>query len=151
MELELASWHWLVLGIALVVFEIFIPSFTVFWFGLGAIVVGIVLWLLPDISVAVQLAIWTVASCGFALFWFKALKPRMVDKTTAGLARESAIGEAGQVIKVPVADGRGVVRFTTPVLGSDEWEFICEQTVALGDRVFIKEFSGNTLIVVKLD
>jgi membrane protein implicated in regulation of membrane protease activity len=151
MELELAYWHWLVLGIALVVFEIFIPSFTVFWFGLGAIVVGIVLWLLPDISAAVQLAIWIVASCGFAIFWFKALKPRMIDKTTAGLARESAIGEAGQVIKVPVADGRGVVRFTTPVLGSDEWEFICEQTVALGDRLFIKDFSGNTLIVVKLD
>lgn len=151
MELEFAYWHWLVLGIALVVFEIFLPSFTVFWFGLGAIIVGIALWLLPDMAVAVQLAIWIVASCGFAFFWFKVLKPKMIDKTTAGIARESAIGEAGQVIKVPVADGRGTVRFTTPVLGSDEWEFICEQGVAVGDRVFIKEFSGNTLIVVKLD
>lgn len=151
MELEFAYWHWLVLGIALVVFEIFLPSFTVFWFGLGAIIVGIALWLLPDMAVAVQLAIWIVASCGFAFFWFKVLKPKMIDKTTAGIARESAIGEAGQVIKVPIADGRGTVRFTTPVLGSDEWEFICEQGVAVGDRVFIKEFSGNTLIVVKLD
>jgi membrane protein implicated in regulation of membrane protease activity len=151
MAWELAYWHWLVLGIALVIFEIFLPSFTVLWFGLGAIIVGIALWLIPDLTVAVQLAIWIVASCGFAFFWFKALKPKMIDKTTAGIARESAIGEAGQVIKIPVADGRGTVRFTTPVLGSDEWEFICEQPVAVGDRVFIKEFSGNTLIVVKLD
>lgn len=151
MELELAYWHWLVLGIALVIFEIFLPSFTIFWFGLGAIIVGIVLWLFPDMALVVQLLIWLVASCGFALFWFKALKPKMIDKTSAGIARESVIGEAGQVIKAPMAERRGMVRFTTPVLGSDEWEFICEQDASVGDRVFIKEFSGNTLIVVKLD
>ncbi len=151
MELEFAYWHWLVLGIALVIVEIFLPSFTIFWFGLGAIVVGIVLWLFPDMALAVQLLIWLAASCGFALFWFKYLKPKMVDKTSAGIARDSAIGEAGRVIKAPVAERRGTVRFTTPVLGSDEWEFICEQDVSVGDRVFIKEFSGNTLIVVKLD
>lgn len=151
MELDIAYWHWLVLGIALIIFEIFLPSFTVLWFGLGAVIVGIILWLFPDMVMPMQLGIWIIASCGFALFWFKALKPKMIDKTTAGIAREAAIGEAGQVIKAPVAEGRGMVRFTTPVLGSDEWEFICEQTVAVGDRVFIKEFSGNTLIVVKLD
>ncbi len=43
------------------------------------------------------------------------------------------------------------MRFTTPLLGADEWEFICDQTLSLGDRVFVKEFSGNTLVVVKLD
>jgi inner membrane protein len=42
------------------------------------------------------------------------------------------------------------VRFSTPVLGDDEWEFICEQSVDVGDRVHIKDFSGNSLIVVKL-
>lgn len=151
MEFELAYWHWLVLGIGLVIVEIFLPSFTIFWFGLGAMVVGVALWLFPSMDLAIQLSIWIVASCGFALFWFKALKPKMIDKTTTGIARESAIGEAGQVIKAPVSEGHGMVRFTTAVLGSDEWEFICEQPVSVGDRVFIKEFSGNTLIVVKLD
>lgn len=151
MEFEFAYWHWLVLGIGLVIIEIFLPSFTIFWFGLGAMVVGVALWLFSELSLAVQLLIWIIASCAFALFWFKALKPRMIDRTTAGIARDSVIGEAGQVIKIPVADGRGMVRFTTPVLGSDEWEFICEQEVSVGERVFIKEFSGNTLIVVKLD
>ncbi|MEH6617328.1 MAG: NfeD family protein [Porticoccus sp.] len=151
MELEFAYWHWLVLGIGLVIVEIFLPSFTIFWFGLGAIVVGIALWLFPAMDLAIQLSIWIIASCAFALFWFKALKPKMIDKTSAGIARESAIGEAGQVIKAPLIERRGIVRFTTPVLGSDEWEFICEHDVSVGDRVFIKDFSGNTLIVVKLD
>lgn len=151
MEFELATWHWLVLGILLVIMEIFIPSFTVLWFGLGALVVGVALWPLPELPLAAQLLIWIVASCLFAILWFKYFKPRMIDKTTAGIAREAAVGESGQVIKVPAGDRRGVVRFAIPVLSADEWEFICEQDVAVGDRVFIKEFSGNTLIVVKLD
>lgn len=151
MEFDLVYWHWLVLGIALVVVEVFIPSFTAFWFGLGALVVGVLLWLFPELTLNVQLVVWIVASCGFTLLWFKYFKPKMIDKTTAGIAREAAIGESGKVIRAPIAGGRGQVRFTTPVLGSDEWEYICEQETEVGDRVFIKEFSGNTLVVVKLD
>lgn len=147
---ELLYWHWLLLGIGLVIAEIFLTSFTVLWFGLGAIVVGVLLWVIPGLPVAMQLFLWILLSCGFAIYWFKYFKPQMVDKTKAGIAREAAIGESGQVIKVPVEGGRGTIRFTTPILGDDEWEFICEQPVELGDRVFIKEFSGNTLIVVKL-
>jgi len=41
------------------------------------------------------------------------------------------------------------VRFTMPVLGEDEWDFICVEEVVEGDKVFIKDFSGNTLIVSK--
>ena len=29
-------WHWIVLGIILVLMELVVPSFTIFWFGLGA-------------------------------------------------------------------------------------------------------------------
>ena len=75
---------------------------------------------------------------------------QMVDKTMAGIAREAAIGESGKVVKVPTEGSRGIVRFTTPLLGDDEWDFISEGDVELGDRVHIKDISGNTLIVVKL-
>jgi hypothetical protein len=51
------------------------------------------------------------------------------------------------VIKAPAEGRRGVVRFTTPLLGSDEWPFICQETVVPGNRVFVKDISGNTLIV----
>ena len=149
--MEIVYWHWLVLGILLVILEIVVPSFTILWFGLGAMVVGVLLWLVPQLPIVGQLLVWILASGGFALYWFKYLKPRMVDKTLAGLSREAAIGESGRVIKLPVEHGRGIVRFTTPLLGADEWEFICDQTLSLGDRVFVKEFSGNNLVVVKLD
>ena len=137
------------LGMLLVVGEIFIPSFTIFWFGLGAIVVGLLMTLVT-LSFTAQILIWTVSSVAFTALWFKYLKPKMTDRTSAGISRDAAIGEAGQVIKAPTEHSRGQVRFTTPVLGDDEWDFISDDDVRIGDRVFIKEISGNTLIVVKL-
>mgnify|MGYP001820915439 FL=1 len=147
MDFQMLYWHWLVIGMLLIIGEIFVTSFTMFWFGLGGLVVALVLGLAPELSLTWQLLIWAVSSAVFTLLWFKLVRPRMKDRTTAGIARESAIGESGQVIKAPVEGHRGVVRFTTPLLGSDEWSFICEAPVVAGDRVFVKDISGNTLVV----
>ena len=73
----------------------------------------------------------------------------MADRTKAGISREAIVGKDGQVIKAPCQDQRGMLRFTTPVLGSEEWPFICEQAVAVGERVVVTDISGNTLIVGK--
>jgi membrane protein implicated in regulation of membrane protease activity len=42
-----------------------------------------------------------------------------------------------------------MLRFPVPLLGSDEWSFFCSDSVAAGDRVVVREISGNTLIVDK--
>jgi len=92
-------WHWLVLGLGLIVIEIFLPSFTVLWFGLGAVVVGILLWIFPALGSGLQVLVWTVTSILFAVAWFRYFKPKMIDKTVAGLSREGALGRVGQVVK----------------------------------------------------
>jgi membrane protein implicated in regulation of membrane protease activity len=149
MGFKLLYWHWLAFGMILIISEIFLPSFTIFWFGLGGIVVASILWLFPDMAVSWQLFVWTAASSAFTFLWFRYFKPLMKDRTKAGITREAIMGESGQVIRVPEAGRRGVVRFTTPLLGADEWPFICEEEVASGDRIFVKDVSGNTLIVEK--
>ena len=122
MEIQVLWWQWIL--------EIFLPSFIALWFGLGALVVGLVAWFFPHMGVSWEVCIWVFASSSFVLLWFKVFKPSMVDKTKAGISRDAALGEAGQ--------------------GEDEWDFICVEEVAEGDKVFIKDFSGNTLIVSKL-
>ena len=149
MSFQILYWHWLVFGMVLAMAEIFIPSFTLFWFGLGAVVVCAALLLYPAMALSGQLLVWILSSIAFTVLWFKFIRPLMADRTKAGISREAIIGESGRVIKTPFDDTRGVVRFATPVLGSDEWSFICEDPVALGDRVVVKEVSGNTLIVEK--
>jgi membrane protein implicated in regulation of membrane protease activity len=149
MEFDMAYWHWLVFGIVLVIAEIFIPSFTIFWFGLGAIVVGILKAIMPTMGFNSEIVIWILSSAFFTVAWFRYFKPRMIDKTTAGISAQSVIGSVGQVISAPIDEVKGQVRFTIPVLGSEEWEFICNVDVIIGDRVRIKEISGNSLIVAK--
>jgi membrane protein implicated in regulation of membrane protease activity len=149
MEPKILYWYWLVFGMVLIIAEMFIPSFTIFWFGLGAIIVGAILFFFPKLYISWQLFIWAVASCLFTFLWFIFFKPLMSDRTKAGISREAILGESGQVIKIPAEKQDGIVRFTTPLLGSDEWPFICEAVVKPGDRVFIKDISGNTLIVEK--
>ena len=63
------------------------------------------------------------------------------------MAREAAIGATGMVIEVNPEGAKGTVRFSTPLLGADEWPFICEAGTSTGERVMVREISGNTLIV----
>jgi membrane protein implicated in regulation of membrane protease activity len=147
--MALAYWHWLVFGMLLIGFEIFIPSFTALWFGLGALIIGGVLLLYPDLSLVLQLVLWLLSSSAFTWAWFRFFKRLAPDRTKAGLSREAIIGETAQVIRAPHESARGMLRFATPKLGSEEWEFISDQPVNVGDRVAVRDVSGNTLIVTR--
>lgn len=148
--MELVYWHWIVLGIVLMLAEIFIGSFFIFWFGAAAVVVGLSLTIAPSISASTQLIFWTLLSLVFAVAWFRFLKPLSKDVTKAGLSREALIGEIGQVLSVPNGDKRGMVRFPAPLLGSDEWLIMSQDSLIIGDRVSVKDVSGNSLIVVRV-
>lgn len=149
MGFEPAYWHWLVFGMLLILAELFIPSFTILWFGLAAVVVSGLLLVFSGITFAWQVFVWAIASCIMTFLWFFFFKPKMVDRTHAGIAKEAMVGQSGQVIKAPVEGRDGVVRFAVPLLGSDEWAFFCNVSVTPGDRVVVREISGNTLIVDK--
>ncbi len=147
MDLVLLYWHWIVFGLALMVTEIFLGSFFIFWFGAAATFVGLLLILFPELSETIQIMIWAITSAAFALAWFKIIKPLNVDKTKAGLSRDELVGEIGQVLKVPTGEKRGKVRFPAPLLGSDEWLIISQDELNIGDRVSVVDLSGNSLIV----
>jgi hypothetical protein len=143
----MAYWHWLAFGMALMAVEIFLPSFTALWFGAGAVFVGLLLLVFPGMSLTAQVLVWAIASAGFTLAWFGYFRNKTPDRTKAGLGREALLGETALVVSAPVGEKRGTLRFATPKLGSDEWQFICTQAVAAGDRVVVDDVSGNTLIV----
>ena len=91
MDLVLLYWHWIVFGLALMVTEIFLGSFFIFWFGAAATFVGLLLVPFPELSETTQIIIWAITSTAFALAWFKIIKPLNVDKTKAGLSREALV------------------------------------------------------------
>lgn len=150
MDLIPQPWHWMVLGLVLIIFEIFLPSFTALWFGVSACLVAVLLWIFPGLGIEVQCISWIILSVMLTVLWFKFLKPLSRDKTKAGLAREAILGQVGTIIAVPVVEHTAVVRFTIPLLGTDEWRCRSQQELAVGDRVSVIEILGNELIVTKI-
>lgn len=149
MEFDIAYWHWVVFGVVLVLSEIALSTFFILWFGVAAIIMGVILLIWPALDINWQIFIWTLLSVILAILWFKYLKPLSVDRTKAGLSREAVVGEVGFVIQVPHDDRRGVMRFSVPVLGDDEWQIMSTDELSEGERVQVREVSGNTLIVKK--
>ena len=148
-DFQMLYWYWLVFGMLLILLELMVPSFTIFWFGLGALIVGLLMLIAPDISLNWQIMVWIAASTAFVFFWFKVLKPRMTDRTTAGISREAVLGETAMVTRLPEGDRRGEIRFAVPMLGSESWPFISVDEVAVGDRVVVQDVSGNAMMIKK--
>lgn len=140
-------WHWFVLGILLILSELILPAFAALWFGIAAILVCVLLWIFPEMSFALQLVCWVALSILCTLLWFKFIKPLSTDKTKAGLPREATIGQTGMVIQVGLDSEHIRVRFSLPVLGSDEWNCRSLSPVHVGDRVRVIDILGNELLV----
>jgi membrane protein implicated in regulation of membrane protease activity len=149
MYYDILYWHWIVLGLALALSEIMLTSFFILWFGAAAVVVGCLLYIFPELSLTWQVLIWTTLSSALAWGWFKYLKPLSIDRTKAGLSAEAIIGETGQVLSPPNGEKKGTLRFPAPILGDDEWLFISEDALSIGDRIVVQNISGNSLIVKK--
>jgi membrane protein implicated in regulation of membrane protease activity len=141
-------WHWMVLGVVLVLLELAIPAFFVVWFGLGALVVGLALAVAPGIPLPGQIALWILASIAFVLLWFKVFKSQ-VHRTRVGLSEGQFIGEIGLATQPIMPYQRGKVRFQKPILGSDVWEAIANEDIAVGERIKVIEVEGSLLKVAK--
>ena len=144
--MEMLYWHWVILGVLLVLFELVIPSFTAMWFGLSAIAVGIVLWLEPGLAGSYQIIIWIVSSGVLMLAWFRVFKPK---KGHHQAVKEEVEGEVGLIAVLASGSRPGVVRFSSPLLGEDEWSYQSEQELEVGQQVKVLDVENNILIVVK--
>jgi membrane protein implicated in regulation of membrane protease activity len=141
-------WHWIVLGIVLMLLELLVPAFFLMWFGLGALIVGVLVWLFPASLFGYQVLVWTAFSLLFVWLWFKVFKPQ-VFKSRAGMARGSFIGEIGLVTKDMRPYEKGQIRFQKPILGDEVWESIADEEIRAGERVKVLAVEGNTLKVSK--
>jgi membrane protein implicated in regulation of membrane protease activity len=142
---EIDWWHWAVGGIILIIAELAVPSFVLIWFGVGALVVALVL-AVADIGLTVQLALWLIASLVMVFSWFKIFKPNM-HKTRVGMADANVIGEIGILVRDVAAFEKGQVRFQKPLLGADLWECIADETIKSGERVKVLDIEGSFLKV----
>lgn len=144
--MQILWWHWVVLGIVLMLLELAVPAFFLIWFGLGALIVGMLVAVFSSAPFALQILAWTAFSLLFIWLWFKVFKPN-IYKSRAGMARGSLIGEVGLVTRDIRPYEKGQIRFQKPILGDEVWESVADEEIRVGERVRVLEVEGNTVRV----
>ncbi len=138
-------WHWMAFGLILIAAEIVVPSFVVIWFGIAAVVVSLMDWLLQT-SFTTELFVWILLSVALLFWWFKIYHP--ATKTKRGQADDD-MGITGVITEKVEAFKRGQAKFELPVLGSSEWSVTADETIQKGEKVIAVKAVGNMIKVKK--
>ena len=144
--MDIEWWHWAVGGIGLILSELVVPTFVLIWFGLGALIVAIILATVSSLGLTAQLALWLIASLALTAYWFKVFKPNQ-HKTRIGMSDAEVVGEIGVLTHAVAPFTRGEVRFQKPLVGADVWPCIADEDIRAGERVKVLEIEGSLLKV----
>lgn len=138
-----AFW-WAIVGIGLMLCEFIVPGLILFFFGLGALITALAVWLFP-LDLPAQLAVFTAASL-ISLFGLRRLiKPVFMGKESAVNDDTLLEGMAGQeaVVSEDISPGiSGKV-----MLNGTLWKAESEETLASGQTVTVTGQRSLTLFV----
>ena len=143
---NLLWWHWIVLGIFLLTMEIFTGTFMLLGLGISAIIVGVVDIIYP-ISTEIEVIVWMILSLLSIAIWFKYMKDTRVE--TSGQSNYS-LDTLGIVEKEIPINGRGIIRFDTPILGNSIWQGTSKEHLEKGCRIKIVAVKGQLIEVASI-
>lgn len=139
------SWYvyaWLGVGLVLMALEAFAPGAFMLWLGIAAVVMGVVVAVLPDLSLLTQVVIFAVLSVAsiqtYRVFFRKHERPSdqpLLNKKVAQMVGRTF------VLEQPIVNGHGKVRVNDAL-----WSIVGEDLPA-GARVTVIATEGITLKV----
>lgn len=141
----LNGWHWLGLGIALLLLEVFGVGGILLGIGGGAIAMALLLAVV-DLPWQWQLVVFGVfAMVGTFIFW-KFFRVKPVENATSKLnnRRAQLIGMRASLMQ-PVQSGRGKVQIQDAL-----WTVSCDEDLPQGTLVEVTGYDDQTLIVKKV-
>jgi membrane protein implicated in regulation of membrane protease activity len=142
--LQLAEyWHWWVLGVVLVILEVFSPGVFFLWLGIAAGLVGLVMFAYPELPLAGQLLTFALFSVVSILLWRAYLKrhPIKTDQPLLNRRGEQYVGRVF-TLDAPVVNGAGKIRVDDSI-----WKIHGTDCPA-GTRVRVTGVDG---VVLKVD
>lgn len=108
---ELSFWHWLILGVALIVLEILAPGLVFLWLGVAALVVGLITALVAGLLWQQQLLLFAGIAMIAVILGRKALA-RQAEPTDHPTLNQKGRQYVGQVfpLHAPIVNGLGRVK-----------------------------------------
>ena len=134
--------HWLVLGLSLIILELFLWTVFLLWIGASAITVSIVFYLMPETAWPIQLLIFVALSLA-STFLAKRYYP---VKTVDDELHEKAKTYIGKDCKVSSIDD-GAIKVK---IGNSLW-FAKGTELSVGQTVKIIDVESSTFIVEPVD
>ena len=107
---NLVYWHWIVLGFVLFILEMLAPGAILMWFGAGAILVGGLLFLFPDISWEWQILIFSLFSIISLFAWKQIRQSSPEDNTESGTLNQRGKALIGRKVALVEAIENGIGR-----------------------------------------
>ncbi|MBN2531712.1 MAG: NfeD family protein [Spirochaetales bacterium] len=139
---------WLIAGLLMIGVEFIIPGFVIFFFGVGAIILSALTWLIPALrnNFILQLIIWLISS-GFALGFFRKFFSKIFKgKVQKDTGEDEFVCKTAEVIEPINQNKPGRVSFE-----GTTWKAITyDENIKAGDIVEILKKDNLTLIVRKL-
>jgi membrane protein implicated in regulation of membrane protease activity len=139
----IAWWHWIIIGIVVMVFEIVSFTFIFLAFGIAFIFVGIIDFFFVT-SINTELIIWISLSVSFIAIWYLFFRTRLISAAGQSNNMLDTMGRVEEDIR---AYEKGKVMFDIPVLGSKHWSASAKEDIPKGARIHIVEVKGQLLMV----
>lgn len=138
----LEYWHWWVLGVILLILEIFAPGIFFMWMGLAAGIVGLASWLVPGISWEWQVLGFAGLSMVTVVLGRKWLDRHPIESEQPRLNRrgEQYVGRVF-TLQEPIVNGLGKIN-----VDDSTWK-IQGPDCAAGQNVKVVGVDGVVLIV----
>lgn len=139
------AWHWLVLGLVLLIAEILISGVFILWWGLAALVVAAVVAIFPQLNLTALFILYGLLALSLSLIWWKfQSKKDNTDHSSYKLNQRdhAMLGTVGYVEEI-AENGIGRGHF-----GDTTWR-IQGQQLAVGDVIEVIAVEGITLKVMK--
>ncbi len=139
-------WHWWIAAILLLILETALPGFFFLWLAVAAVVVGIIMLAVTDLSWDFQL-IWFSLLSVISIVAFRSYQkrhPQTSDQPTLNRRGEQYSGRTF-TLESPIQDGVGKLKIDDTI-----WR-IRGQDLPSGTTVKIEGFEGNSLLVYRLD
>lgn len=137
-------WGWAILGIVLLGVEILSGTFYLLWFGISSLLIGILLWVFPQTSLATQLLLFSVLSLCSLTAWRTYYRQHSPD-LRIGQSRGEEIGRTGIVIEAVSVEGSGRIQFTQGLMGAREWAAVADEAIPTGEHAVVVAVEGNSL------
>ena len=142
------GWMWLYIGLFLMLAELLAPGFVIFFFGLSAMTVGLLRFVIGEaFGLTWQLALFSVLSVLYLVFLRRLLKnvftgSKQVAKTDFNNESLGRVGKVTEAIEPPKT-GRVMI-------GDAEWTAAADTAISVGVDVKVVAQNNLTMVVAPL-